>query len=203
VNYVTLFKNYVTKIRLKVLNFVLACDDFFLKKACVIFIPQNINHLIIKHSTIMITTKMKKVLIALDEDPTAKKVAEVGYQMAESMGAEVFLVHVVEDLVAYSLSYLNMGPLQSDTEVELKDKSQQFLDEIKLLLGNETIQTVVKEGDFADCIIETAKELDIDTIVMGSLSKRWLENIVLGSVTERVMKQTTIPLFIVPTKKRD
>jgi len=26
---------------------------------------------------------------------------------------------------------------------------------------------------------------------------------VLGSVSERVMKQTTIPLFIVPTKKRD
>lgn len=147
--------------------------------------------------------KINKVLIALDEDPSSKKVAKVGYQMAESMGAEVILVHVVEDLVAYSLSYLNMGPLKSDTVVELKDKSQQFLDEIKLLLGNDTIQTLVKEGDFADCIIETAKELDIDIIVMGSVSKRWFENIVLGSVSERVMKQTTIPMFIVPTIKRD
>jgi nucleotide-binding universal stress UspA family protein len=147
--------------------------------------------------------KMKKVLIALDYDPSAKKVAKVGYQMAKSMGAEVFLVHVIEDLVVYSLSYLNMGPLQLDTVVELKDASQQFLDKTKLLLGNKAIQTVVKEGDFADCIIETAKELDIDIIVMGSLSKRWLENIILGSVSERVMKQTTIPMFIVPTKKKD
>jgi nucleotide-binding universal stress UspA family protein len=96
-----------------------------------------------------------------------------------------------------------MGRLKLDTMLELKDKSQQFLDKTKLLLGNQAIQTVVKEGDFADCIIETAKELDIDIIVMGSLSKRWVENIVLGSVSERVMKQTTIPLFIVPTKKRD
>ena len=146
---------------------------------------------------------MKKVLIALDYDPSAKKVAKVGYQMAESMGAEVFLVHVFEDLVVYSLSYLNMGSLQLDTVIELKDASQQFLDKTKLLLGNEAIQTVVKEGDFADCIIETAKELDVNIIVMGSLSKRWLENIILGSVSERVMKQTTIPMFIVPTKKRD
>lgn len=151
----------------------------------------------------MKTSKINKVLIALDEDPSSKKVAKVGYQMAESMGAEVILVHVVEDLVAYSLSYLNMGPLQSDTVVELKDKSQQFLDDTKLLLGNEAIQTLVKEGDFADCIIETAKEYDIDIIVMGSVSKRWFENIVLGSVSERVMKQTTIPMFIVPTIKRD
>jgi len=147
--------------------------------------------------------KMKRVLIALDEDSSSKKVAKVGYQMAESIGAEVILVHVVEDLVAYSLSYLNMGPLQSDTVVELKDVAQQFLDKTKLLLGNEAIQTLVKEGDFADCIIETAKELDIDIIVMGSVSKRWFENIVLGSVSERVMKQTTIPMFIVPTIKRD
>lgn len=151
----------------------------------------------------MKTNKQHKVLIALDYDPSAKNVARVGYQMAESMGAEVFLVHVIEDLVAYSLTYLNMGPLQLDSVVELKDASQQFLEKTKLHLGNDAIQTVVKEGDFADCIIETAKELDIDIIVMGSLSKRWLENIVMGSVTEQVMRQTTIPLFIVPTKNRE
>jgi nucleotide-binding universal stress UspA family protein len=146
--------------------------------------------------------KQKKVLIALDYDPSAKKVAKAGYQMALSMGAEVILVHVIQDLVTYSLSYLNMGPLQLDSVDELKNTSQQFLEKTKLLLGNEAIQTVLVEGDFADCIVETAKELDIDIIVMGSHSKRWLDNIVLGSVSERVLRQTTIPLFIVPTKTR-
>lgn len=144
---------------------------------------------------------MNKVLIALDYDPTARKVAEAGYSMAKSMGAEVILLHVVEDLVAYSLTYLNMGPLQLDTVVELKDASQQFLDRTKLLLDDVTIQTVVKEGDFADSIIETVIEFDIDILVMGSLSKKWLENIVMGSVTEQVMKKTPIPIFIVPTRK--
>ena len=145
--------------------------------------------------------KIIKVLIALDYDPLSKKVVEAGYSLAKAMGAEVILLHVVEDLTVYSITYLNMGPLQLDSIVELKDVSQEFLEETKLLLGNEAIQTVIKEGDFADCIIETAKEFDVDIIVIGSLSKRWLENIVLGSVSERVMKQTTIPLFIVPTKK--
>jgi nucleotide-binding universal stress UspA family protein len=149
----------------------------------------------------MKTIKMNKVLIALDYDPTARKVAEAGYSMAKSMGAEVILLHVVEDLVAYSLTYLNMGPLQLDTVVELKDASQQFLDRTKLLLDDVTIQTVVKEGDFADSIIETVIEFDIDILVMGSLSKKWLENIVMGSVTEQVMKKTPIPIFIVPTRK--
>ena len=144
---------------------------------------------------------MNKVLIALDYDPTAKKVAKSGYSIASAMGAEVFLLHVIEDLTVYSLSYLNMGPLQLDSVVELKEASQQFLDKTKLFLGDLTIQTVVKEGNFADSIVQTAKELDVDIIVMGSLSKKWLENIVLGSVSQKVMLQSTIPMFIVPTKK--
>jgi len=147
--------------------------------------------------------KMNKVLIALDYDPTAKKVAEAGYAMAKAMGAEVILLHVVENLIAYSLSYLNMGPLQLDTVVELKDASQQFLDKTKLLLDDVTVQTVVREGDFANSIIEAVIEFDIDILVMGSLSKRWLEDIIMGSVTEQVMKKTPIPVFIVPTRKRN
>jgi len=146
---------------------------------------------------------MNKVLIALDYDPTAKKVAEAGYAMAKAMGAEVILLHVVENLIAYSLSYLNMGPLQLDTVVELKDASQQFLNKTKLLLGDVTVQTVVREGDFANSIIEAVIEFDIDILVMGSLRKRWLEDIIMGSVTEQVMKKTPIPVFIVPTRKRN
>ena len=149
----------------------------------------------------MKTIKMNKVLIALDYGPTAKKVAKSGYSIAAAMGAEIILLHVIEDLTVYSLSYLNMGPLQLDSVVELKEASQQFLDKTKLFLGDLTIQTVVKEGNFADSIIQTAKGLDVDIIVMGSLSKKWLENIVLGSVSQKVMLQSTIPMFIVPTKK--
>jgi len=32
---------------------------------------------------------MKKVMIALDYDPTAQKIAEAGYSLAKEMGAEV------------------------------------------------------------------------------------------------------------------
>jgi len=150
----------------------------------------------------MQTNKIKKVLIALDYDPTSKKIAEVGFSMAKAIGAEVVLVHVIGDLLTYSLSYLNMGPLQSDSGKELKDSSLQFLEKMKDHLGDMMIKSLIKVGDFGDCILETVKEEDIDIIVMGSHSKKWLENIVMGSVTESVLRQTTIPMFIVPTKKK-
>ncbi|MFZ4724079.1 MAG: universal stress protein [Paludibacter sp.] len=151
----------------------------------------------------MKTNKINKVLIALDYDPTAIKISEVGFTFAKAMNAEIVLVHVIVDLVAYSLTYLNMGPLQLESVMELKDASEQFLQKTKIHLGDLTIQTVVKEGDFAECILVTAEELDVDVIVMGSHSHKWLENIVMGSVTEEVMRKTTVPMFIVPTKKRE
>ena len=42
---------------------------------------------------------MKKILIALDYDKTAKKVAEAGYSMARAMEAEVVVLHVISDPV--------------------------------------------------------------------------------------------------------
>jgi nucleotide-binding universal stress UspA family protein len=155
---------------------------------------------------------MKKVLIALDYDPTAQKVAEKGFALAKTMGAEVILLHVIIDPVYYaSTEYspimgftgIDMAPLQLNSVEGLIKASQYFLDKSKRHLGDETIQTLVKEGDFAESILKTAKETHADIIVMGSHSRKWLEKIVMGSVTEKVLNLTTTPLFIVPTKKHN
>ena len=159
----------------------------------------------------MKTINMKKVLIALDYNPTAQKVAEVGFSMAKSMNAEVILLHVISDPIYYSSpeyspimgfnNNMDMGALQLNSVDELKKASQYFLDKSKKHLGDKTIQTLVKEGDFADSILNAAKEVHADIIVVGSHSRRWLENIVMGSVTEKVLHHTSLPLFIVPIKK--
>ncbi|MEI7983414.1 MAG: universal stress protein [Bacteroidota bacterium] len=156
---------------------------------------------------------MKKVLIALDYNPTAQKVAEVGFAMAKAMNANVILLHVVSDPVYYSSTeyspimgftgYMEMGPSQLDSIDGLKAASQHFLEKSKDHLGDKTIQTLVKEGDFAEAILTAAKETHANFIVLGSHSRKWLEKIVMGSVTEKVLNHTTIPLFIIPTKKHE
>jgi len=127
------------------------------------------------------------------------------------MNAEVVLLHVITDPVFYASAgyspimgfsgFVDVSPLQLDSTQGLKEASLQYLDKSKQHLGDNTIRTIVKEGDFADSILETAKEVNADIIVVGSHSRKWLENIVMGSVTEKVLHHTSIPLFIVPTKK--
>jgi len=152
--------------------------------------------------------KMKKVLIALDFDPSAQKVAETGHQLSRAMNAQTILLHVTSEAAYYS--YADYSPLmgfdsfnnlvEAATPGELETAAQDFLDKSKLHLGDETIQTVVATGDFAETIIETATELKADIIVLGSHGRRGLERILLGSVGEQVLHRSLIPLFIVPTK---
>lgn len=156
---------------------------------------------------------MKKVLIALDYDPTAQKVAEAGFSLANSLNAEVILLHVIRDFVFYTTSgfspimgyngFVDVSPTVLENIEGLKNASLQYLDKTKQHLGDTNIQTLVKEGDPAETILETANKLDSNIIVIGSHSQKWLENIVMGSVTEKVLHHSSIPLFIIPTKKQN
>ncbi|MEO5977810.1 MAG: universal stress protein [Chryseolinea sp.] len=152
-----------------------------------------------------------KVLIALDYNPTAQKVAEEGYEMAKAMGAEVFIMHVIADPAYYSSSdyspimgfsgYLNTESSTVNLMESIRQYSFNFLSQTKNHLYDQTIKVLVEEGNTADCIIASSGKLAIDIIVMGSHSRKWLEKIIMGSVTEKVLNLTDIPLFIVPTRK--
>ncbi len=155
-------------------------------------------------------SKQKKVLIAIDYDPSAKKIAVQGYALAQNMNAITILLHVVLEYSNYtSLSHTeimgfagtkDIAKLQTETKDDPKIIAQLFLEKSKKHLGSKDIQTLVKEGDFAQSILEVANEQNVDIIVMGSHSKRWLEKIVMGSVTEKVLSKTKIPLFIIPIR---
>ena len=144
----------------------------------------------------------KKVLIALDYDPTALRVAEAGFDIAKAMDAEIILLHVIINLVTYSLTYMRMDPLKLDTVQDMKQASQDFVEKSKHYLGDNMIQTIVKAGDFAESILHTANDMAVDMIIMGSHSTKWLEEVVMGRVTNEVLQQTKIPILIIPTRKQ-
>jgi nucleotide-binding universal stress UspA family protein len=153
---------------------------------------------------------MKKILIALDYDPAAQKIAETGYALAKSMNAKVILLHVISDPGYYSSlnyspifgydSFSNLDIVQTTAVEELKKAAKNYLDKSKQHLGDETIETVIKDGDFGESILDTAKEMNVDIIVMGSHGRRGFDKILMGSVAEKVLHKTTIPLFVIPTK---
>lgn len=151
---------------------------------------------------------MKKILIALDDSPIAQKVAKAGCQMAMAIDARAILLHVVSDRPYYtSLDYSPVmgfegfnNAVETVAWEEWRKVASNYLKKIKELLGSPNIETLVKQGEFANTILETAKDQKVEMIVMGTHSRRGLEKILVGSVAEKVLQRSLIPLFIVPAK---
>jgi nucleotide-binding universal stress UspA family protein len=154
-----------------------------------------------------------KILIALDYDPSAQKIAEEGYALGKAMGAEVTLLHMVSDPVYYATrsytpimgfdGYLDTSPQDLENIDTLVEASYQYLEKTRKFLGDESIQTRVAEGDPAEAILQISRESGFDIIVMGPHNQKWLEKIVMGSATEKVLRNSTIPLYIIPAGKTE
>ncbi len=120
---------------------------------------------------------MKKILIALDYNPSAQKIAETGHELAKSMNAEVVLLHVMAEAIYYPayeyspiMGFNNfIGPevLPQVTAEELKKTALEFLEKTKETLQDAGIQTIIKDGEVPKTIIETATENGADMIVLG------------------------------------
>ena len=151
----------------------------------------------------MTQDKNKKILIALDFDPSALKVANIGFTLAKSMGAEVILLHVIINMLTYTLTYLKMGPMKLNSIEDFKLASKVFLDKSKLNPEVTMNQIIVKRGNFAESLLNAAKEMAVDIIVMGSHSSIWLEEIVMGRITNEILQQTQIPILIIPKNKNE
>lgn len=151
---------------------------------------------------------MKKILICIDYNPTSELVADAGYELATNLNAEVCLLHVIADVQYYGVQYPTfMGYEGLDTEVDLNigremiRVANNFLDIVRTHLDDPKIETKVLEGSTADVITEYGRQFNADIIVLGTHSHNILEKIFIGDVASKVLKNTKVPVYMVPTKK--
>lgn len=153
---------------------------------------------------------MKKILIALDYDPLAEKVAQAGYDLAKALNAKVLLLHVVEEPSYYSTMEFSpvMGfvgftsPDMYNVDDYLKNEARRFLEDSKTHLGDDTIETAIVEGDFAEGILNTANEYNADLIVIGTHSRKWLDKLLMGNLTEKIIHTSAIPVLAIPATSK-
>jgi nucleotide-binding universal stress UspA family protein len=101
-----------------------------------------------------------------------------------------FPVDVLE--MAASPALLNTPELHERLNSELRDyAAANFAD-------TSSIDMLVVDDYAATAIVQTAKKLDADLILMGTHGRRGLRRIIVGSVTENVLHLTDRPLMSVP-----
>lgn len=86
------------------------------------------------------------------------------------------------------------GPCDEETALQYW-KSQ--LEQIRPLDASIRVQHVLLEGDPASEIVQHAREVGADLIVMGTHGRTGLDRLLMGSVAERVMRDASCSVLVV------
>nr|AUN35656.1 universal stress protein [uncultured bacterium] len=152
---------------------------------------------------------MKKILIAIDYNPSAEKVAAAGYALAKSLQAEVTLIHVITEAAFYAMDYSPImgyagGYTTGTMEVidDIKKEADNFLAASVKHLGDDKINTKVLEGDITEAILNYSVESNADLIVLGTHSHHGLDRLFGTDTAAYILKHSKIPVLAIPTDEK-
>jgi nucleotide-binding universal stress UspA family protein len=64
------------------------------------------------------------------------------------------------------------------------------------------VETRLEMGSTVDTILESITDMEVDLVIMGSHGHGALYDLVIGSVSEEVIRRSSVPVLIVPTRSR-
>jgi len=133
---------------------------------------------------------ISNILIPVDGSEHSKKALELGCDLANKYGASVHLVHVAESPVREHTMALGGAAITLHASPdELKaagSREIEFATEYARNHGVQEITSEVSGGNAAHRIVDSAKEVHADMIVMGSRGLSDLAGLLVGSVSHKV-----------------
>jgi len=139
---------------------------------------------------------LNKILCPIDHSDCSKEALKYAVTFAMKDEAKLLLLHVID------IRSFNEGLDAMSTQIPNEETIEQL--RVKLLdcipeeiRDDMDVEAIVTQGiPFAE-IISTAKEKEIDMIVIGSHGRTGISHMMLGSVSEKVVRKAPCPVLTV------
>jgi nucleotide-binding universal stress UspA family protein len=142
---------------------------------------------------------LHRILVPTDFSKHSHNALTYAAAFAEKFGAELYLLHVVQDLALFIPEAVSVAPPAVPPIEQMTAAVREGL--ARLVRENDldrfTVHTEVREGTPFYEIIQFAKEAGIDLIIMGTHGRGGLAHVLLGSVSERVVRKAPCPVLTV------
>ncbi|MCS6857564.1 MAG: universal stress protein [Deltaproteobacteria bacterium] len=133
----------------------------------------------------------RSILCPIDFSEASQRALGLACDLAQVFSAEVHVIHVYQ-LSAYASP--NSG-LARDLESQVRRELEQFVG--PAVQRGIPVRTGLRMGIPYVEIVEAAREIPADLIVMGTTGKTGLQHFLLGSVAERVVRSAEVPVLTV------
>ncbi len=142
---------------------------------------------------------LHRILVPTDFSKYSQIALNYGTAFAERFGAELYLLHVVQDLALFIPDMITVSPPPTPSVEQMTVAVRAGLDRLieENNLGRFTLHREVREGTPFYEIIRFARETNIDLIIMGTHGHTGLAHMLLGSVTEKVVRKAPCPVLTV------
>ncbi|MCX7797458.1 MAG: universal stress protein [Melioribacter sp.] len=139
---------------------------------------------------------INKILVPIDFSDYSKNALKYAAQFAKHFNAKMYLIYVIEPVIYptdFSMGQIVLpsidSNLQTRAEEELKNLAKNFID------PSISVETIIKTGKPFVEINETAKEKDIDLIIIATHGHTGVEHLLFGSTAEKVVRKAPCPVL--------
>ena len=141
----------------------------------------------------------KRILISTDGSDISQKAAQSAVALASSMGAEVYAISVKEPFPYSAISEMQPVPPQEffDAQERIAGERVKAVASLASAAGVPCHAHTVEALHPWEAIIDHAKRMECDLLVMASHGRRGVTALLLGSETQKVLTHSTIPVLVV------
>lgn len=147
---------------------------------------------------------LKRILVPVDFSPLSKKALLYAGRLAQQFNAEVTLFHVVEPEIppAFDGCMIAPPPISNCATNGYANRLSRLATSARNA-GVRHVQSIVRTGIATFEIVEAAKELDIDLIVIATHGYTGWKHFAIGSTAERVVRAAPCPVLVVREKEHE
>jgi nucleotide-binding universal stress UspA family protein len=145
--------------------------------------------------------EIRRILCPTDFSDESRHALTHAIAIAGWYGAEVTALHIGNPMVVLSTivpvpASMTHDPPHSTNRRRLETQVRNWLSPATAVAVPTSV--AVDEGNPVSCILEHARSLPADLIVMGTHGRGGFERLVLGSVAEKVLRKAMCPVMTVP-----
>jgi len=147
---------------------------------------------------------LKRILVPVDFSPLSKKAVHYATRLARQFGGEIDLLYVVEPEVPPAFDGFMIAPPTISN-----GSSARYASQLKALANSvrsaaiARVDSIVRCGLAAIEIVDAAKELDADLIVIATHGYTGWKHFAIGSTAERVVRAAPCPILVVREKEHE
>lgn len=152
----------------------------------------------------------KRILVAVDGSPTANRGFKVALDMAKALGAELCVLHVIDERavgIGLSASGYVAPAYVEEIIAALRDSGRKILARAQreAQAKGQAVDAHLVESlgnGVAHTILAHARKRKPDLIVLGTHGRRGLARVVVGSDAETVLREASVPVLLVRAPSR-